>query len=168
MLQEEKDSKSEYVVFTTAPHNFGKTLNIQMLKHYFEIDVDENGNEILEKTKTSNYDVFRKLNIYKNKSFFNQTFGQYPIIYLNYEKLTNIKNYQTMLEQIRLVFLDTFKQHSYLLRVEDIWTEVLHNGILFLSEVLYRHFKRKVIVLIDEYDAFVNNIIFKNTISLKD
>lgn len=60
---------NEKVVYITAPRNCGKTLNVQLLKHFLDIEVDENGKEITNKTQTKNYKLFSKLQILNHTLF---------------------------------------------------------------------------------------------------
>lgn len=118
-------------VFITAPGRFGKSTNMDMVKTFVEIIVDENGNPVtsiediatgeldgnLEEKFTDNCKLFKQhnLKIYHLTQFFHQHCGQYPVIHVDFKSVTG-KNFDQMLRIFRTVLGKTLKQHWYLLK----------------------------------------------------
>lgn len=171
-------------ILVTAPRRFGKSTNIDMVKRFFEIEVDRDGQR-MEIERTHNYILFlgNGLEICEHKEFFYKHFGQHPVIYINYKPLSEIGNYECMLSIFRTVLHQTFVQHIYLLRNTELWVTPaskdlftkycddagslvltvpeIQSGFFLLSRLLYEHFRRKVFVLIDDYDSYANSFILK-------
>lgn len=138
----------------TRPRRFGKTLNMSMLKHFFDIrEVEENRK------------LFDSLYI-KNSSVFTEQ-GKYPVIFISFkgligdtlEKLIDslkikisklFAEYRDLIE--KLDKFDTALFEKMILR-EDISEAELSESLLTLTDILCRYYKKQVIVLIDEYDA---------------
>lgn len=171
-------------ILITAPDGFGKSTNTHMIKRFLEIQT-EKGEEMKSKTNASNYKIFsdNNLNIFQDAAFFNDNFGKYPVIYIDYKPLREIQNYYNFLETLKKIILKSFLHHEYLLNIKAFWgadldleefknytceerneklesTKIL-KSFQYLSFVLHRYFRRKVFVLIDEYDAFVHALVFK-------
>lgn len=175
-------------VLATAPRRFGKSVNIDMSKRFFEIEVDDDGNEKINKADTANYKLFTNLKIYKNhRQFFNEHFGKYAVIHIDYSPLNTVESYEDMFQKFRDVLNQTFRQHEYLKNVKNLWSGPVNlttftkytdtrlvnatdvadivEGLPYLAHLLHAHFKKPVIVLIDEYNAFVDSPLFG---SIKD
>ena len=138
----------------TRPRRFGKTLNMSMLKYFFDIrKAEENGK------------LFDSLYIKKSPVFVEQ--GKYPVIFISLkgligdtlEKLIDslkikisklFAEYRDLIE--KLDKFDTALFEKMILR-EDISEAELSEALLTLTDILCRYYKKQVIVLIDEYDA---------------
>uniref|UniRef100_A0A1B6LET4 AAA-ATPase-like domain-containing protein n=1 Tax=Graphocephala atropunctata TaxID=36148 RepID=A0A1B6LET4_9HEMI len=179
------------VKLITAPRGFGKSTNMDMVRRFLEISVDENGHQLDIKT-TKNYNLFTtcELNICKDHKFFHEYFGQYPIVYIDYNPLRNVSSFPQLLEKLKLVISNTFSFHIYLIKNQKIWMdeeEIVHftnhitqseNRTLdrfdisfsfqYLALLLKKHFRKKVFVLIDNCDAFVYNMIFQDSPDIND
>ncbi len=166
----EDDSK---VILLPRPRRFGKTVNISMLRYFFE--------------KTDNKDrtvgLFSGLKIEKEK-LFDEHICRYPVIYFSFKNIKKA-NFEKNLEAIELLISDEFMRHNYLLdsevlnevqknRFEDIMnmrakSSVLENSLLDLSRYLYEYHKEKPVILIDEYDTpIINGYIegfYKDTVT---
>jgi len=144
------------VLLFPRPRRFGKTLNLSMLRYYFDIRQPENQK------------FFTNLNIWKTEDEIKNLQGKFPIIYLTL-KDTKANDWETTLTQIKYEIAKSYREHSYLLK-NEILSEVEKNeflkisdlsanltlykkGIFQLSEYLYRYYNQKVVILIDEYDA---------------
>lgn len=173
-------------VIVTAPRRFGKSTNMNMVKRFVEIDVDNEGKTKDDKTTTSSYKLFKdnNLEIFRREQLFNEHFGKYPVMYIDFKPLRKVGDYDIMIEEFGRIVVETFSWHTYLLRVEGLWTDDLHNNDLkkycmerlvkglnaselrysfkYLSKLLYRHFGEKVFVLIDDYDAFINSVMYEH------
>ena len=135
------------------PRRFGKTLNMSMLKYFFNI---ENKNE--------NRKLFNGLYIENSPMMKEQ--GKYPVIFIslkgisgsNFEEALNkIKNkISTLYDEYKDILpsldeFDSLKFKKYL--IEQVDKSSLESSLLFLTKILYKYYNQKVIVLIDEYDS---------------
>ncbi|KAG8247338.1 hypothetical protein J6590_063088 [Homalodisca vitripennis] len=174
------------VKLITAPRMFGKSTNLDMVIRFLEITVEERGDR-LEISDTANYNLFKTngLNICKDKIFFKEHFGNYPVIYIDYNPLRAVSSFIELLKRLRTVISQTFSYHTYLTENKKLWMdeeEITHfqnhitqgeNRTLdkfdisfsfqYLALLLKKHFRKKVFVLIDNSDAFVYNMIFKES-----
>ena len=143
----------------TRPRRFGKTLNMSMLKSFFEIGADPT--------------LFEGLYISKNKQLCDERMGKYPVIFLslkNVEGLTFEAAKYQMMELIgkeatrfsylsqsdRLDAADKSAYLSYVKRNEGRYAmdeDLLYGSLQTLSELLYKHYGQKTVILIDEYDV---------------
>ena len=166
---------SEVTLFT-RPRRFGKTLNMSMLKSFFEIGTDKT--------------LFDGLYISGNKVLCDEHMGKYPVIFLSFkgvEGLTYDEAFDALVRVIgkeisRVSFLaDSDKltmlereQYKGLTIIEDgsfvFSKDKLISSLQLLSQMLYKHYGQKVVILIDEYDvpldkAFQNGY-YKEMVSL--
>ncbi len=166
---------SEVTLFT-RPRRFGKTLNMSMLKSFFEIGTDKS--------------LFDGLYISGNKVLCDKHMGKYPVIFLSFkgvEGLTYDEAFDAFVRVIgkeisRVSFLaDSDKltmlereQYKGLTIIEDgsfvFSKDKLISSLQLLSQLLYKHYGQKVVILIDEYDvpldkAFQNGY-YKEMVSL--
>ena len=137
----------------TRPRRFGKTLNMSMLKYFFDI-----------KEAEENRKLFKNLYIEKTNSFKEQ--GKYPVIFLSLKDL-KATTWEEMERKIIIILSDFFSEYEYLLNeLTGISFENLKNIIYrkadideltttlkFLTKILYEKYNKKVVVLIDEYDS---------------
>ena len=180
---------SSRVNLITMPGRWGKSLNLNMLKTFLEIQVDENG-EKKEITDNSNYSMFFKNNKIKldiadakikrlfDGEFYelesSELFGNFPVIYIDF-KDCEAESYDVLLDKVATKMEMLFESHVYLKNDENIrdnynrYLELLkkrnismiENGIYLLSYLLYKHFKKRVWILIDEYDCPANTAFRK-------
>ncbi len=137
----------------TRPRRFGKTLNMSMLKYFFDI-----------KKAEENRKLFKNLYIEKTETFKEQ--GQYPVVFLSLKDL-KATTWEEMERKIIIILSDFFSEYEYLLNeLTGISFENLKNIIYrkadideltttlkFLTKILYEKYNKKVVVLIDEYDS---------------
>ena len=135
------------------PRRFGKTLNMSMLKYFFDI-----------KEGQENRKLFKDLYIEKTESFREQ--GQYPVIFLSLKDL-KATTWEIMEKDIKSTVSRLFLDHRYLLNDLDKFDTITFENIImkntniedlkealkFLTENLYKKYNQKVVVLIDEYDS---------------
>ena len=147
------------VTLFTRPRRFGKTLNMSMLKSFFEIGTDKT--------------LFDGLYISGNKELCDEHMGKYPVIFLSFkgvEGLTYDEAFDALVRVIgkeisRVSFLaDSDKltmlereQYKGLTIIEDgsfvFSKDKLISSLQLLSQLLYKHYGQKVVILIDEYDV---------------
>ena len=164
------------VTLFTRPRRFGKTLNMSMLKSFFEIGTGKT--------------LFDGLYISGNKELCDEYMGKYPVIFLSFkgvEGLTYDEAFDALVRVIgkeisRVSFLaDSDKltmlereQYKGLTIIEDgsfvFSKDKLISSLQLLSQLLYKHYGQKVVILIDEYDvpldkAFQNGY-YKEMVSL--
>ena len=151
------DSKTEVILFT-RPRRFGKTLNMTMLQTFFEKPLD--GND------TSHY--FKDLAIWQKGEKYRAEQGKYPVIFITF-KDTKCAAYQDTITEIKKKIANEFGRHSELAKskkLDDSEKQLFSairervapdseysNALETLSRMLYNHYGKQVIVLIDEYDA---------------
>ncbi|WP_157905710.1 AAA family ATPase, partial [Rickettsia endosymbiont of Culicoides newsteadi] len=175
------------VILITRPRRWGKSLNMNMLQKFFEIEVDQNGvplpiedrvNRILFIGGEINLGIKgkRPLKINSNEYAMTQQ-GQFPVISINFKDVKG-SNYQEIESGIKNQVTNLFTNHRYLKRYittdEKLLDEAqkeklnryftgkldkedLKDSLRVLSEVLYKHFGQKVYILIDEYDTPINS-----------
>ena len=146
-----KDGSS--VKLFTRPRRFGKTLNMSMLKYFFDIE-----------NREENRKLFKDLYIEKTEAFKEQ--GQYPVIFLSLKDL-KASTWEEMKKDIKSTVARLFSEYKYLLNdldkfdtftfeniiMKNIDLEDLKEALKFLTRILYKKYNKKVVVLIDEYDA---------------
>ena len=135
------------------PRRFGKTLNMSMLKYFFNIE-----------NKDENRKLFNSLYIENSPMMKEQ--GKYSVIFIslkgisgsNFEEaLSKIKNkISTLYDEYKDILpsldeFDSLKFKKYL--IEQVDKSSLESSLLFLTKILYKYYNQKVIVLIDEYDS---------------
>ena len=149
---------SEVTLFT-RPRRFGKTLNMSMLKSFFDIGTDEA--------------LFDGLYISGNKELCDEYMGKYPVIFLSLkgvEGLTYEEAFEAFVrimgkEVNRVSFLANSDKLTQIEREQYKGLTIMKNGRLafdkeklisslqLLSQLLYKHYGKKTVILIDEYDV---------------
>ena len=137
----------------TRPRRFGKTLNMSMLKYFFDIEKRE-----------ENRKLFKDLYIEKTESFKEQ--GQYPVIFLSLKDLKATtwkemeKGIKSTVARLFLEYEDLYNELGEFdkpifkkIATKDVELEDLKEALKILAKILYKKYNKKVIVLIDEYDS---------------
>jgi hypothetical protein len=143
-------------ILIPRPRRFGKTLNISMLKYFFE------------KTKYDNSVLFKDLSIWKEDNEYREQQGKYPVVFLTFKDVSN-NNWELCYENLKQVIANEYKRHDYLLKsdvIDEIQKNIYTNIMAFnatqsdyesslknLSKYLYDYHEKNVIILIDEYDT---------------
>ncbi len=148
----DNDSK---VILVTRPRRFGKTLNMSMLKYFFDCD-----------SKDSK-EMFKGLKIMEQSEKYISQMGAYPCIYLTMKDL-NVRNFEFMLMQLKTAIMEIFFEKRYLLESEipegervvfnkilaaNINEMELLNSIKMLTRMLCNYYNKPVMLFIDEYDV---------------
>ena len=150
---EEVIKDGSQVKLFARPRRFGKTLNMSMLKYFFDIE-----------NKEENKKIFKDLYIEKTEAFKEQ--GQYPVIFLSL-KDSKALTWEQMEKAIKSAISRLFSEYKYLLNDLDKFDTLTFENILlknteledlkealkFLTRILYEKYNKKVVVLIDEYDS---------------
>ena len=157
------------VTLFTRPRRFGKTLNMSMLKSFFEIGGDKS--------------LFDGLYISGNKELCAEYMGKYPVIFLSLKGVDGL-DFTTARRMLCAILKNELDRHYYL-KTSDALTDEdrtlfikmlqgsydnIEDSIRMLSKLLFKHFGQKVVILIDEYDvpldkAFQNGY-YKEMVSL--
>ena len=156
LIEQLFDSLGKVSLFT-RPRRFGKTLNMSMLKSFFEIGTDSS--------------LFDGLYISKNQDLCKQHLGQYPVIFLSLKGVEGLsfsearrrciqlikreaERFYVLKDSQRLLDIDKIK-YCQLLEMQDRPEEVdiIMSSIKTLSDLLYKQYGKKVVILIDEYDV---------------
>ena len=98
------------VILVTRPRRFGKTLNMSMLKYYFDC------------TQKDNKELFEGLKILEQEDKYTSKLGYYPVIYLTLKDVQDI-TYENMILYLKTAILDMYQEHRYLLESEKIYPE---------------------------------------------
>ena len=135
----------------TRPRRFGKTLNMSMLKYFFDIRNNE-----------ENRKLFNGLDIEKSKYIDEQ--GKYPTILISLKSIKG-NTWNDSLEQLKILIRELYEEFNYIrdslseseVRIfDDIWFKKENgeytNSLKNLTTFLYKYYKKEVILLIDEYD----------------
>ncbi|WP_314396434.1 AAA family ATPase [Leptotrichia shahii] len=149
-------NKAKVTLFT-RPRRFGKTLNMSMLKYFFNIENKEENRKLFENLKISD-------------STYMSEQGKYPVIFISLKDLKE-NNWEECLESIKDIMYKVFNDYEFLReklnlvekrQFDKIW-EMTGNeknfktSLLDLSKYLNKYYNKKVIILIDEYDAPIIN-----------
>ena len=135
----------------TRPRRFGKTLNMSMLKYFFDVRESE-----------ENRKLFNGLDIEKSKYIDEQ--GKYPTILISLKSI-KYETWEESLEQLKSLISNLYNEFEYIREslneseielFNDIWFKKENgeyaNSLKNLTSFLYKYYKKEVILLIDEYD----------------
>lgn len=143
----------------TRPRRFGKTLNMSMLRYFFEIGTDPA--------------LFDGLYISQNKKLCEEYLGKFPVVFLSLKNVDGLTYERAVYRLTELVGMEAERfsflsqsaklaenekdRYRALTALQDgrftMSEDVLISSLQVLSQLLHRHFGKKVIVLIDEYDV---------------
>lgn len=155
------DVRSKVTLFT-RPRRFGKTLGISMLQYFFE-NSGENQREL-----------FENLAILKEKDICSDHMGQYPVIRLSLKSAKQESfSFSFAFAAMKQVIAEEFRRHEREVKAynfeKDRIQRILNaqgegqdylTSLQFLSQILYHHYGKKVVVLLDEYDVPLENAYF--------
>lgn len=175
LIEQLLDNWSKVTLFT-RPRRFGKTLNMSMLRSFFELGTDKS--------------LFDGLYISKNKELCEEHMGKYPVIFFSLKSVEGLKfenaryriiemigreaqRYEFLAESDKLSENEKAQYKAIIALDNGKYTmddDILISGIQMLSHLLYKHYGQKTVILIDEYDvpldkAFENGY-YKEMVSL--
>ena len=159
LIEQLLQSWGEVTLFT-RPRRFGKTLNMSMLKSFFEIGAEKS--------------LFQGLYISEKEKLCAEYMGKYPVIFLSLKGVEGL-HFADAQKTLMTIINNEVRRHYYLktsdkLTVEDRkqFEKMLLNedvnlvdSLRLLSQLLYLHYDQKVVILIDEYDVPLDKA-FKN------
>ena len=154
-IKELLDENPKIILFT-RPRRFGKTLNMDMLRTFFE------------KTAEDNSVYFTKMKIWQQGSKYTEHQGKYPVIFLSLKDARG-RRWETAYEMLKYIIRTEYSRHGELEASNEITLadRIAYNKIIMdtasdsyylfslqaLSRMLYAHYKTKPIIIIDEYDT---------------
>ena len=167
MIRDLLDMKGEVTLFT-RPRRFGKTLNMSMLRYFFEKDPDENIGE--------NQRLFQELKIMNEGDQYLSHMGKYPVITLSLKSMKQ-PTYTLAFDMLKKALAEEYLRHwpavqsstslthtqlDRYLRIRDIKgsDSDYMDALKFLTECLYQCQGEKTVILIDEYDVPLENAWF--------
>lgn len=175
LIEQLLDNWSKVTLFT-RPRRFGKTLNMSMLRSFFELGTDKS--------------LFDGLYISKNKELCEEHMGKYPVIFFSLKSVEGLKFENARYRIIEMIGREAQRyeflaksdklsenekaQYKALIALDNgkytMDDDILISGIQMLSHLLYKHYGQKTVILIDEYDvpldkAFENGY-YKEMVSL--
>ena len=168
-LKELIDKDKSNVMLFTRPRRFGKTLFMSMVEYFLKINSANPGDTILQQK------LFKDTKILEDREFCEKYMGQHPVICLTlkgvqgktfkaaYYKLAELivaktneysflKDSQNLNDKEKAKF-DLLCDEMYLKRADEEAQSYVTSAIISLARMLYKHFKKQVYVLIDEYDV---------------
>ena len=175
LIEQIFENKTKVSLFT-RPRRFGKSLNISMLKYFFNIGTDKS--------------LFDGLYISNNKELIDKYMGKYPVISITLKGVEALNFDDAKYQFKELIWMETrnfsFLENSENLHVYDkelylslckmldgrcaMNDETLYGSLQILSKLLYKHYGKKTIILIDEYDVPLDkayqNGYYKEMVSL--
>ena len=143
----------------TRPRRFGKTLNMSMLRYFFEIGTDES--------------LFDGLYIKNNKKICEEYMGKFPVIFISLKNVEGL-DFETALYRFVEIIGREAERFYFLLDSEKLTVNekeryktlicldngrysmdvnILASALRLLSELLYKHYGKRTIIIIDEYDV---------------
>lgn len=147
--------KPAEVTLFTRPRRFGKTLGMNMLAHFFDIQEDSR-------------ELFQGLKISENRELCENWMNQYPVVLLSFKNVDGLE-FETAYGKLESVIAELYKSHYYLKDSEklnefdkDIFyriaakkadTEEVMNSLFKLTHMLNLYYGKPVILLLDEYDV---------------
>ena len=160
MLIEELLINRAPVTLFTRPRRFGKTLNMSMLKYFFDVKDKEENKKLFENLKVSDSEYMSEQ-------------GKYPVIFISLKDLKG-DTWEECLKRLKLFIFDLYAEFEYIREKMNEWDKRKFEKVLyekedadyimslkFLSDSLYKYYGEKVIILIDEYDAPIINAFDK-------
>lgn len=159
MLIEQTLNNWSKVTLFTRPRRFGKTLGMSMLRSFFEIGTDKS--------------LFDGLYISQNKSLCDEYMGKYPVIFISLKDVEGL-SYDEAFQVFSSIIGNEISKFSFLAESDKltVWEKEQFKGLLYiekgkfifdnatfttslklLSKLLYKHYGKKAVILIDEYDV---------------
>ena len=141
------------VTLFTRPRRFGKTLNMSMMKYFFEIENTEENKKLFDGLAISNKEYMKEQ-------------GQYPVIFISFRNIEE-ENWEDCYFEIKNIISRTYNEFEFLrgtlnqselAEFDSIWLKKekadWKGSLKNLTRYLYKYYDRKkVVVLIDEYDT---------------
>lgn len=148
------------VTLFTRPRRFGKTLNMSMIKYFFDV-----------RNKDENRKLFEELKIFGSEYMKEQ--GKYPVIFVSLKDLRG-DTWEDTFENLKSFISDLYAEFEDMREIMNKRDKIKFDKIFYeeekgdyetalklLSNYIYKYYGKKVIILIDEYDAPIINAFDK-------
>jgi len=148
------------VTLFTRPRRFGKTLNMSMIKYFFDV-----------RNKDENRKLFEELKIFGSEYMKEQ--GKYPVIFVSLKDLRG-DTWEDTFENLKSFISDLYAEFEDMREIMNKRDKIKFDKIFYeeekgdyetslklLSNYIYKYYRKKVIILIDEYDAPIINAFDK-------
>ena len=155
LIAELLEEETAEVTLITRPRRFGKTMAMSMLSHFFDIRKD---------SKT----MFQGLKIAENTDLCDEWMNQWPVLFISFRRVDGL-NFESAFGMLQETITDIYGDHLYLLdspRISSYQKEIMDRilrktaseeeikaSILLLTKLMQAHYRKPVILLIDEYDV---------------
>ena len=149
------EKETAEVTLITRPRRFGKTMGMSMLANFFDIRRDSQA-------------MFEGLEISKNEALCSEWMNQWPVLFISFRRVDGL-NFQSAFGMLQETIMDIYGDHLYLLdspRISGYHKEIMDRilrktapaeeikaSLLLLTKLMQAHYKKPVILLIDEYDV---------------
>lgn len=154
-------------ILLIAPRRFGKSVNLTMMKRFFELS--PNSEEMEENRK-----LFAGTRIAEDENIMERHQGKYPVLLLDFKSESTISSLESARDVLAFVVQGAYQAHEYLAssdlkdrEKEEVksWCDrnfesnpvkkdqIIFNALKNLAKYLARHWKKEIIVLVDEYDS---------------
>ena len=149
------EKETAEVTLITRPRRFGKTMGMSMLANFFDIRKDSKA-------------MFEGLEISKNETLCSEWMNQWPVLFISFRRVDGL-NFQSAFGMLQETIMDIYGDHLYLLdspRISGYHKEIMDRvlrktapaeeikaSLLLLTKLMQTHYKKPVILLIDEYDV---------------
>ena len=149
------EKETAEVTLITRPRRFGKTMGMSMLANFFDIRKDSKA-------------MFEGLEISKNEALCSEWMNQWPVLFISFRRVDGL-NFQSAFGMLQETIMDIYGDHLYLLdspRISGYHKEIMDRilrktapaeeikaSLLLLTKLMQTHYKKPVILLIDEYDV---------------
>ena len=155
------------VMLFTRPRRFGKTLTMSMFKEFFDVNPENPGDTSRQER------LFKGLDVMDDTEFVQKYMGQYPVVFMTFKRVFG-ESFEWAVQKLAALIVFTASKFRYLLQSPklsdyeksqfEIYLNVdkllepknkfkITEFLNFISNALYEHFGRQVILLIDEYDV---------------
>ena len=154
-IKEIIDNGSESILFP-RPRRFGKTLNLSMLRYFYEKSTDDTSS------------LFQHLNIWQQGEAYTQKQGRHPVIFLTFKDV-KCNSWEDCEKHLKMGIREEYRRHDYLLErgivkspekeeykaILDLSADntAYENSVKQLSTWLHQYHGQKTVILIDEYDT---------------
>ena len=155
LIRDLLNTRKAKVTLITRPRRFGKTLGMNMLANFFDIQKDSKA-------------LFEGLEVSKDTTLCDQWRNQWPVLFVSFRRVDGL-NFQSAYGMLEETISDLCEEHRYLLdssQISDleksvmerlIWKKAtdqeLKGGLLRLTRMMQAHYGKPIILLIDEYDV---------------
>jgi hypothetical protein len=170
--------KGDKILLIPRPRRFGKTLNLSMLKYFYDCCPEKGGKGAAGTGAANSYKkLFHSLAICKAGQEYLDHMGKYPVIFLTFKNIKEM-NWEISYRKIKKLIQDEYLKHKYLgnspkleSQEQDYFKKIINlegeredyeNSLEKLLIFLNRYYGERVVILIDEYDTPVHEGFYRD------